>query len=865
MSAIRHAVTPWGAARAHSRVPVSRIDARLVAPVVVTWTVAALGVVAVGNRGDNLDEAARRTITLWVVIALIGLAACSAVVLFARSRSRASRELGRIALLRRKPTLLVSTWLPHLTLGSALAAAVLANVLLSAPSRSAPEWTRGETIAVTATVTGSGALSGGSSGAADAESHGNPGSTVRFGIVATGFERRALRPTTDVHTALDSAAVPCLAFVRTEHLAHNEVPAIGSAIRLSGQLIGTDPGDPTACLLFADGPPGLISRAPPVLDWADGVRRSFRAVVADYPGDGGDLVPGLVVGDVSLVSERLDDAMKASGLSHLTAVSGANCSIIVAGIVLGGSFVGLGRRSRGVLALVVLVAFVLVVTPQPSVLRASVSSAIVLISLVWSRRQSGLGCLCLAVIVLILLDPWLSHSIGFALSVSATAGLLVLAGPLAALVGRVLPPWLALAIAVPLSAQVVCQPLVILLSPTLSPYSVPANLLAAPAAPVATVVGLIVCLVGTLCPPVAAVLGWLVWLPSWWIAFVATSVAGLPGVRVPWVAGIPGVILLVGLTAVALVAVLARKRTRLRRLSAAAVVIALVGGYGGVLVGSLGGVRNALPTNWTVAACDVGQGDAIVVRDHTSFALVDLGPEPEPLERCLNGLGVTRLDLVVLTHFDLDHVGGVEAVAERADTVLVGPHDRPGADRVVASFREGGAKIVVVSRGDSGVLGSTPWRVWWPPPQTALRGNEASVVVSFGGAVSAVLLGDLPESSQAGLLALESSGVGIPEAEPYAIVKFAHHGSADQSKLLYARVGASLALISVGAGNRYGHPRQSALDILASLGCAVARTDRSGLIVVAPDPTSPDRGPPRRLVVWTERRSRHRPDGLRTS
>src|SRR5690606_16186207 len=140
-------------------------------------------------------------------------------------------------------------------------------------------------------------------------------------------------------------------------------------------------------------------------------------------------------------------------------------------------------------------------------------------------------------------DPWMARSYGFILSVLATAGLLVLAGPLARLLGRWLPNSLATIIAVPLAAQLACQPVLILLSPTIPVYGVVANILAEPAAPVATVLGLIACLLAPLWPWAAHIVAQIAWLPSSWIAAVSLFFAGLPGASAPWAEGAIGVAL----------------------------------------------------------------------------------------------------------------------------------------------------------------------------------------------------------------------------------------------------------------------------------------------------------------------------------
>jgi len=250
------------------------------------------------------------------------------------------------------------------------------------------------------------------------------------------------------------------------------------------------------------------------------------------------------------------------------------------------------------------------------------------------------------------------------------------------------------------------------------------------------------------------------------------------------------------------------------------------------------------PPGWRFAMCDVGQGDATLVRSAGAVALVDLGPEPALLGACLDELGIGRLDLVVLTHFDLDHVGGAEAVIGRVDRVLTGPTDGADDERLRAAFATGGAVVDQVVRGDRGVLGDVGWDVLWPPPRGVAPGNPASVTLDWSCAahacLEAIMLGDLGEEAQARM-------AGAADPGRVDVVKVAHHGSADQSAALYERLDGTVGLVGVGADNDYGHPTDALLGILAATGTTVLRTDLDGLILVAPGDD------PREVDVWTSR------------
>ena len=632
---------------------------------------------------------------------------------------------------------------------------------------------------------------------------------------------------TIVEVGTERVAVPILVF----GAGPEELVGIGALLTISGTLRPAEAGDDRAFLLFPDDVPRLVAPPPWYLAWADSLRSGFLAASQDLPGNGGDLLAGLAIGDTSLVTPALDSAMKASSLTHLTAVSGANCAVVIGLVMLAGAALGVPRGVRIGASGTVLAAFVVLVTPEPSVLRAAVMAALVLAALASGRPVQGLPVLALGVIGLLVADPWLARSFGFVLSVLATAGLLLFAAPIAARLERWLPRWLALTIAVPLSASLSCQPVIIALNASIPTYGVVANVLAEPAAPIATVIGLAACVALALVPPLGHVLCAMAWLPSAWIAAVATFFARAPLAQLPWPEGFAGVGLAVVLSVVALLAL----RWRWAVLALALMVVVYAGVAGGARIGQL----LTRPGDWQFAACDVGQGDAFLVRSGDDVMLVDTGPDPALLDDCLATLGIARIDLVVLTHWDADHIGGVDSILGRADRVLVGPADGD-SERIIAALSSGGALVEQAREGVGGVLGRLDWSVLWPPARGAVEpGNAASLTLQIDcvtGCLTAVFLGDLGESAQGRL----------PPLGRVDVVKVAHHGSSDQSEALYRELGATVGLIGVGADNDYGHPTALLLDTLARVGTVAERTDEHGLILVSRDPHGG-------VLVWTER------------
>jgi competence protein ComEC len=626
---------------------------------------------------------------------------------------------------------------------------------------------------------------------------------------------------------------------------------VGAVVVARGTARATDPGERAVVSIRATR--GVTVESPPtgIVAMGGALRRGLVAATVTLPDPGAGLVPGLAVGDTSRVDPELDVAMKASSLSHLTAVSGANCALVVGLAFAVAALAGASRGLRIVVALGALGGFVLLVTPEPSVARAAGMAAVAMLAVALGRPAIGVAVLSLAITVLLVSDPWLSTSLGFALSAAATAALLLLARPLAAGLERWMPRALALALAVPLSAQLACAPLLVLISPTVSLYGVVANLIAGPAAPVATIVGLAACLALPV-PVVQSGLTALAWIPAAWIAGTARVFAALPGTQLPWLDGGWGAASLTVIgAAMALVVAASRPRLRRLRLAAGILVAGVVGACaGGAALATVAG-RFTLPSGWAILACDIGQGDAVLIRSAGRVALVDTGPDPVRLSECLTRAGVDRLDMLVLTHFDLDHAGGFEAVAGRVDEVLHGPPTSADDTALLEAFDDAGADVVEAHAGQHGDLGAATWRIVWPRAQSRAfpGGNDASVVLDItgGGVPHSLFLGDLSASPQRAVVASGAlSGA-------YEVVKVAHHGSADQDADLYRALRAAVAVITVGAGNDYGHPRTETLDVLEEVGSTVARTDQDGVVAI----WSTDGG----VSVWRERGGDVRPSG----
>jgi competence protein ComEC len=612
--------------------------------------------------------------------------------------------------------------------------------------------------------------------------------------------------------------------------------APGVTLEVEGNASATERFDTRAWLIFADSW-SVVTPAPVLSQVADDRRSQFRDISLARGGDGGALLPGLALGDTTAVSDSLEADMRVAALAHLVAVSGANCALIVAIAVGLVALFGGGLWWRVGAGVVALIGFVVLVTPEPSVIRASVMATIALIAVAVGRPTAGLQVLSVTVWLLLALDPWRSVDVAFVLSVAATAGIVMGLAPMATWLARLLPRWLALVVALPLVAQLAVQPIVILLRPTIPVYGVLANLLAAPFVPLVTLSGLAGAL-STSLVPLAQFFASVGWYPATAIAAIARAVAHMPFAEIPWWSGGLGLVA-AGCVSVAVWLIVAG-RTRL----GSAIGLVTVTLVAATTVGPRLFAQLSMPHSWSIAQCDVGQGDALILRTSEGFVGIDTGNDEYKLRSCLSLLGVRKLRWLVLSHFDVDHVGQTGVYRSRVDTVLTGPPDNADDINRLADLERSGAAIEHVSAGDVIDLGDHSAYVLWPESRTLGEpGNDSSVsilVLPDDGVsgLSLLAVGDLGEQMQRMLM--PRIPVGSVD-----VVKVSHHGSPDQYGTLYQTLRAPLGLIGVGAGNSYGHPASSTLAILASSQTAALRSDTRGTIVLGKDGDG--------IVVWSER------------
>ena len=533
-------------------------------------------------------------------------------------------------------------------------------------------------------------------------------------------------------------------------------------------------------------------------DWAmtagNAVRNRVRSrliTLGDSPEAA--LLSGFLIGDIGSLPRSDAESLRRAGLTHYVAVSGSNVALVLGALWLVLGPLGAGNRIRAIAGLVALVVFVVATRWESSVIRAATMAAIVLGGRAVGVVINAWGALGAAVAILLAISGDLAFDIGFQLSVVATGG--VLAG-MHFWSGRTPRMFWGL-LAATVSAQLAVVPLLLLHFGTIPLLSPLANLLAAPLVSVATAsagIGVIIP-----CDAPVAVAETLAGM----VLEVARTASEWPQLNAVATTGLAGLFLAVW-------------PTRLRW----GVVV------GVVAVAALSALPPGAPDVPTVVFLDVGQGDAVLLRDPSgAVALVDGGRDPAVLLPGLRRHGVGRIDLLVATHGDADHVGGFSGLLATVEVGRIWVPDHADLGDLLGVVLEDAAServaVDAVASGDAAVLGEFRLEVLGPHRRYAAD-NDGSVVILASVARTTLLLpGDIGAVAQVELDDVQPSLLMVP-----------HHGAATSSLEWLAETVGDVAIISVGP-NTYGHPAPEVLDALGDAGAQVLTTWEMGDITIA--------------------------------
>jgi competence protein ComEC len=697
-----------------------------------------------------------------------------------------------------------------------------------------------------------------------------------MGLAATAARLEAAAPTewtgvvtgdpitgtfgTSVGVRLDAGALS--ATVRVNWPDGTAPPAYGDSVAFSARLRCADRLASNAGDLFRSGEllratpwkvrsigpaPGLLGA---VAGWRNASVARFRAI----GGRGAEALASMLFaarpqGDGAAAVE---DA-RTAGVAWLITASGIHLGILVLLAERLAGLAGLGKRGRAAVCACTIVIVCVAAGLRLSLLRAALAGGAGVVARLLGRRRDATGGLAVAVLVLVLADPVAPYDVGLALAVTAVMSIALLA-PLARVwLSPLIGGAAAWALGASVSAQAGIAPLAASLFGGVSPLGPVVLLLSAPVVEAAVAGGI----VGSVTAPLLPAPGRALMCIASWLAGIATRiwavVARLPGAVVPVAGAAPwfGAVW-VGLGALLWIWWPAPKRAARVRIGALAVALALL----------LGSFAHTATGAATIDVMDIGQGDAILIRDGSHAVLVDTGPDPAVLRQALARAGVSSLEGVVLTHSHADHVGGLDGLAGLTRPEWIGLPDvvDSAVDGVAARAETRAGRVVRLRRDMTFDVGRVHARVLWPRGgERGLSANDTSVVLLLTvGGRTVLLLGDAEEQAQRGVLEAFAS--------PVDVLKVAHHGSNNGNvPVALERWRPPLALISVGAHNTFGHPAAGALQELSSIGARVRRTDLEGdLLWDAWDAAGAGAAAQSGLVALCDNRGQERTYVLRT-
>ncbi len=584
-------------------------------------------------------------------------------------------------------------------------------------------------------------------------------------------------------------------------------------------------------------------------------RSSLSGALSDVlPEPEASLAGGILFGARAAIPRDLRDDMNATGTSHLVAVSGQNVTM-VAGLLIALLAWLVGRRPAAWLALAGVLGYAVLVGAQPSVVRAAVMGSIYVMSIAVGRQHTAWVALLIAAAGMTALDPATARDVSFQLSFAATLGLMTLAPLLRERMERAIGVFplsrpIAEMLSVTAAAIAFTLPITAVNFGRISLVAPLANLLAVPAFVAVAVTAAVAAAADLLLPSLSGLLAWLAWPPAAYMVAAVRWCASLPfaAVEVDGI-GTGHAIVYYGLLLYAtwllwrrpLAPPLPAARAASpepRRLAPAlglAVLLALASAF--VWLAFTAPASGRL----TVTFLDVGQGDAILIEaPQGQRILVDGGPSGEAITAALSRnlpFFDRRIDLVVLTHPQADHLGGLPAVLENYDVRAVladpVPDDSAVYDIWAASLRGAGLAATPAERGQTIDLHDGAQLAVLSPAADVTAAdadspNDTSVVLRLTmGEISFLLTGDISERAESAII---RAGNDV-QAD---VLKVAHHGSlTSTSPLFLRRVRPLLDVISVGADNRFGHPAPEVLRRLQD--DTVLRTDLNGDVTVSTD------------------------------
>lgn len=553
---------------------------------------------------------------------------------------------------------------------------------------------------------------------------------------------------------------------------------------------------------------------------------------AAFPEDTYPFVCALLLGERSLLDYQTNTDLSVSGIRHVVAVSGLHVSILFSILIM---LFGYRRVITPLVGWPLLLIFAAVTGFTPSVVRACIMHAIMLGGMMLQKEYDSPTALAVAVLVMLTANPYTVTSIGFQLSVGCLVGIFLFSGRIRQFLlsdkclgkskantrkGK-LKNWIAGSVSATLSTLITTMPLSAAYFGTVSLVGVLTNLLTLWLVTFIFCGILAVCVIGTLYLPAAQFFAWVLSWPIRFVLWVAHALASVPMAAV-YTKSIYVVLWIVFCYVLLGVSLLSKKKHPW--VMAFCVLAGLVVSVGASWL-------EPKLDHYRLSVLDVGQGQCILIQNEGKYYMVDCGGDTaqaaaDTAVQTLLSQGVNHLDGIILTHYDVDHAGGVGYVLSRISVDKLYLQDLPGVSDIKQQlFTAYPDKITLVSPESITEIEDVPITLYTTGIQKT--DNESSMCVLFQPENCDILItGDRSASGERALL----KQVSLPDLE---VLVVGHHGAKGSACLeLLTQTMPEAAVISVGRDNTYGHPSSDVLERLALFGCDVLRTDLQGTITI---------------------------------
>lgn len=558
-------------------------------------------------------------------------------------------------------------------------------------------------------------------------------------------------------------------------------------------------------------------------EWIRQIRLALLERIRWQFGERAPMFEAIMLGDKDAVDDRTLAAMRLTGTVHLLTVSGLHLSMIANALRSLLKRLPIGRKTSFALLSAALIFFTGLTGCAPGTIRACITAILREFAGLVGRRYEPLTALSAAALGMTLLCPVMALNASFQFSFFVVLGILLLSGGMTRFAqkrlgkGRLLRR-LASAIALSLSAQLSAIPIQLLLYGYIPLLALPMNVISGFMMPYLMLGGWSALALGGMLLALgrwmSGILGGLMGCFEAGSVLFASIEGGIWRLPAPYAATVPLAALLMALLSDRI------RVGRLRRPMALAVLLAMLVSYAPRFDGRSAYVQ-----------LDVGQGDAALVRQGAHAVLVDVGPaDSYEMLRYLRHEGL-QVEKIILSHLDEDHAGALATLLNSEvpiGGVVMGEdaQDQTATENVrqaLALARKQDVRIETVQAGDIIAASMTSFDVL--SPDASLEGsNERSLVLAFSlGECLFLTTGDLPADCE------------MKDPPNCDVLKVSHHGSRNAtSRAFLERTTPELALISVGADNRFGHPTQRVLEDLSAVGARICRTDQNGCVTVYP-------------------------------